>query len=143
MPTKLFYHVEQENFFSAPTDDFVEVSRLPLEGGQPYLAQAKGIALLFAGASVRLKLELRGFFGEVIHSQESDYINGDQQFVLTAAATLPAEGGAGSEGTPIPPGASANLLIRVFDFPPHPISNLIGIADIVLTALEVDEIVTA
>jgi hypothetical protein len=143
MPTKLFYHVEPENFFSGPTDDFVEVCRLPLEGGRPYLAQVRGLAVLFAGATVRLKLDLCGFFGEVIDSQDSDYINDHQQFVLTAAATLPAEGGGGSEGAPIPPGASANFSVRVFDFPLHPSSNLIGLADIVLTALEVEEIVTA
>ena len=141
MPSKLYYHVEPENHFLAPTDDFVELCRLPLEGGRPYLAQARGLAGLFAGASVRLKLDLCGFFGEVIDSQDSDYINDHQQFVLTAAATLPAEGGAGSAGTPTPPGASANLSVRVFDFPPNPVSNSVGLVDIVLTALEVDEIV--
>jgi len=142
MQGKLFIHVEPENHFVGPTDDFQEVCRLPLEGGRPYLAQARGLAGLFAGVTARLKLDVCGFFGEVISSQQSDYINDHQQFVLTAAATLPAEGGAGSAGTPTPPGASANLLARVF-FPPHPSGNSVGLVDIVLTALEVDEIVTA
>jgi hypothetical protein len=76
VPNKLFVHAEAENHFVGVTD-FVELCRLPLEGG--------------------------GFFGEVISAQQSSYINDHQQFVLTATATLPAEGGAGSPGTPLHP----------------------------------------
>ena len=139
MPSKLFVHVEPENHFVGPAD-FVELCRLSLEGGRPYLVQARGLAGLEAGVSMTLKLDVRGFFGEVISSRESSYINDHQQFLLTAAATLPAEGGGGSPGTPTPPGASANLLVRT-TWIAHQPGHSVSIADIVLTALEVDEIV--
>jgi hypothetical protein len=89
-----------------------------------------------------LKLDVCGFFGEVISSRESSYINDHQQFLLTAAAMLPAESGGGSLGTPTPPGASANLLVRT-TWIAHQPGRSVSIADIVLTALEVDEIVMA
>src|SRR3954451_3679321 len=111
MPTKLFIHVEPENHFLGPTDDFVELCRLPLEGGRPYLAQARGLLSLEGGVMVRLKLDLCGTFGEVIDSQDSDYINNHQQFVMTAAATLPAEGGRGGSA---PTGAPGILSGRGF-----------------------------
>ena len=110
MPSKLFVHVEPENHFVGPTD-FVELCRLPLEVGRPYLVQARGLAGLEGGVSMTLRLDVCGFFGQVISSRESSYINDHQQFLLTAAAKLPAEGGGGSAGTPIPPGASANLFV--------------------------------
>jgi len=140
MPSKLFVHVEPENHFVGPTD-FVELCRLPLEGGQPYLVQAKGIAGPEAGVIMILRLDVCGFFGEVINSAESDYINVSQQFLLTVAATLPAEGGGGSPGSPVPPGASANLLVKTVWINPQP-GHSASIVDIMLTALELDEIVT-
>jgi hypothetical protein len=115
VPNKLFVHAEAENHFVGVTD-FVELCRLPLEGG--------------------------GFFGEVISAQQSSYINDHQQFVLTATATLPAEGGGGSPGTPLPPGASANLLVKTI-WPSHQPGHSVSIVDIVLTARQVDEIVVA
>jgi hypothetical protein len=136
MPSKLFVHVEPENHFVGPTD-FVELCRLSLEGGRPYLVQARGLAGLEGGVLMTLKLDVCGFFGEVISSRESSYINDHQQFLLTAAATLPAEGGG---GTPTPPGASANLLVRT-TWIAHQPGHSVSIVDIVLTALEVDEIV--
>ena len=131
-------HVEPENHFVGPTD-FVELCRLPLETGRPYLVQASGLAGLQGGVLMTLRLDVRRFFGQVISSQESTYINDNQQFLLTAAATLPAEGGAGSVGSQIPPGASANLLVRT-TWTAHQPGQSVSITDIVLTALEVDEI---
>jgi hypothetical protein len=57
------------------------------------LVQARGVVGLEAGVMMLLKLDVCGFFGEVVSSQQSTYINDHQQFVLTAAATLPSEGG--------------------------------------------------
>jgi hypothetical protein len=139
MPNKLFVHVEAENHFVGPTD-FVEVCRLPLEGGRPYLVQARGIAGLEAGAFMILRLDVCGFFGEVVSTTESSYINHSQQFLLTAAATLPAEGGGGTG--PPPPGPSANLLVKT-TWIQHQPGHSVGIVDIVLTALQVDEIAVA
>jgi hypothetical protein len=58
--------------------------------------QAKGIAAGFAGSFMTLKLDVRSFFGSVVASQESSFINLRHQFVLTLAASIPAEGGGGS-----------------------------------------------
>ena len=88
MPNKLFAHAEAENHFVGVTD-FVELCRLPLEGGRPYLVQARGVVGLEAGVIMLLRLDVCGFFGEVISAQQSSYINDHQQFVLTATATLP------------------------------------------------------
>ena len=141
LPNKLFAHAEAENHFVGVTD-FVELCRLPLEGGRPYLVQARGVVGLEAGVIMLLRLDVCGFFGEVISAQQSSYINDHQQFVLTATATLPAEGGGGSPGTPLPPGASANLLVKTI-WPSHQPGHSVSIVDIVLTALQVDEIVVA
>ena len=141
MPSKLFVHVEPENHFVGPTD-FVELCRLPLETGRPYLVQAGGLVGLEAGVLMTLRLDVCGFFGQVISSRDSTYVNDHQQFLLTAAATLPAEGVGGSAGTPIPPGASANLLVRT-TWTAHQPGHSVSIVDIVLTALEVDEIAMA
>jgi hypothetical protein len=84
-----------------------------------------------------LKLDVCGFFGEVISSRQSSYINDHQQFLLTTAATLPSEGGTGPA-----PGASANLLVST-TWIAHQPGHSVSIADIVLTALLVDEIVMA
>jgi len=138
MPNKLFVHADPENHFVGVTD-FVELCRLPLEGGRPYFVQATGVVGLEAGVTMALKLDVCGFFGEVVSSRQSSYINDTQQFVLTAAATLPSEGGG---GVPPPPGASANLLVRTF-WPSHQLGHLVSVVDIVLTALQVDEIVLA
>jgi hypothetical protein len=141
MSNKLFVHVEPENHFVGHTHpNYVEVSRLPLEGGRAYFVQAKGIVGPEAGVFMNMRLEARGFFGEVVTSTESSYINQSQEFLLTASANLPAEGGGGSEGTPMPPGASANLLVRSYWINPQP-GHSASIVDIVLTALQVDEIV--
>jgi hypothetical protein len=141
MPSKLFVHIDAENHFFGPTD-FVELCRLPLEAGRPYLVQATGLAGLQGGVSMTLRLDVCGFFGQVISSRESRYINDNQQFLLTAAAKLPAEGGGGSAGSRIPPGASANLLVRT-TWTAHQPGHSVSIADIVVTALEVDEIAIA
>lgn len=82
------------------------------------------------------------FFGSVLAARESDYINNHQQFALTAAANIPAEGGGGSEGTPVPPGASANLSVRTF-WPTPPSPGPVYAADLMIVALTVDEIVVA
>jgi len=141
MPSKLFVHVEPENHFVGPTD-FVELCRLPLQVGRPYLVQARGLVGLEGGVSMTLRVDVCGFFGQVISSRESSYINDHQQFLLTAAAELPAEGGAGSAGSEVPPGASANLLVRT-TWIAHQPGHAVSIVDIVLTALEVDEIAIA
>ena len=140
MANKLFVHVEPENHFVGHTwPNYVEVSRLPLEGARPYLVQAKGLVGPEAGVFMHMRLEVRGFFGEVVTSTESSYINQAQEFLLTASANLPAEGGG---GTPPPPGASANLFVGSYWINPQP-GHLASITDIVLTALQVDEIVMA
>jgi hypothetical protein len=51
MPSMLFVHIEAENHFFGPTD-FVELCRLPLEAGRPYLVQATGLAGLQGGVSM-------------------------------------------------------------------------------------------
>ena len=96
MPNKLFIRVEPEAQFVGATPDFVDISRLPLDGAQSYLVQASGILALQAGVMMRMRLEVRRFNGAVLVSQEADYINTYQQFVLVVAATLPSEGGGGS-----------------------------------------------
>lgn len=141
MPSKLFVHVEPENHFVGITD-FVELCRLTLEAGRPYLVQARGVVGLEAGVTMLLKLEVCGFLGQVVSSQQSTYINDHQQFVLTAAAALPSEGGGTSPGTPPFPGASANLLVKTI-WPGHQPGHSVSIVGIVLTALRVDEIVVA
>ena len=60
MPSKLFVHVEPENHFVGPTD-FVELCRLPLETGRPYLVQASGLAGLQGGVLMTLRLDVCGF----------------------------------------------------------------------------------
>jgi hypothetical protein len=143
MSNKLFVHVEPENHFVGHTwPNYEEISRLPLEGGRPYLVQAKGLVGPEAGVFMHMRLEARGFFGEVVATTESSYINDNQEFLLTASANLPAEGGGGSPGTPTPPGASANLLVASYWINPQP-GHSASITDIVLTALQVDEIVMA
>jgi hypothetical protein len=145
VPSKLFIHVEPEAHFVAEPPDFVELCRLPLEGGpsQSYLVLAKGLVGPEVGVNMRLKLDVFGFFGELLTSQQSDYINDHQQFMLMAAATLPAEGGGVSPGTPPPPGASANLSVRTFwPTPPGP-GHSVYATDMILMALSVDEVVAA
>jgi hypothetical protein len=141
MPSKLFVHAEPENHFVGVTE-FVELCRLPLEGGRPYFVQARGMVGLEAGVIMLLRLNVCGFFGEVVSSRQSSYINDNQQFVLTAAATLPSEGGGSGPGVPPPPGASANLLVKTI-WPSHQPGHSVSIVDILLTALQVDEIVVA
>jgi hypothetical protein len=143
MSNKLFVHVEPENHFVGHTHpNYVEVARLALEVGRPYLVQAKGLVGPEAGVFMNMRLDVRGFFGEVVTFTESSYINQSQEFLLTASANVPAEGGGGSEGTPLPPGASANLLVRSYWINPQP-GHSASIVDTVLTALQVDEIVMA
>jgi hypothetical protein len=132
MPNKLFVHVEPENKFVGPTD-FVELCRLHLEGGHSYLVQAKGLLGPEAGVFMDMRLDVHGPSGTVLASTESSYININQQFVLTAAAKLPAGGG----GT----GAAATLLVKTIWINHQP-GHLASITDIVLTALQVDQIVT-
>lgn len=57
MPNKLFAHAEAENHFVGVTD-FVELCRLPLEGGRPYLVQARGVVGLEAGVIMLLRLDV-------------------------------------------------------------------------------------
>jgi hypothetical protein len=139
MPSKLFIRTEPDVQTVVPSPDFVELCRLLLEGGQSYLVQAKGMAGVDPGLFVTLKLEVFGFFGELLASEYCDYRGPGQQFVLTAAATLPAEGG---RTTRLPLGASANLSARVGIINP---AAEVGLAayNVVLIALSVDEIVTA
>jgi hypothetical protein len=137
MPTKLFTYVVPGTPAVDPADGFQELGKLSLEEGLPYLARATGLADLFGGAEATLKLEVRGPSGEVISSSpEPTYINDRQQFVLTAA-TPPAEG---SGGSPPPPAVSANLLADV-NVPAS--GGTVFFFDLVLTALAVDEVVTA
>ncbi|MDQ3867055.1 MAG: hypothetical protein M3304_09570 [Actinomycetota bacterium] len=143
MPSKVFIHVEPEARFVSETADFVELSRVPLEVGRQYVVQANGVLGVSAGVTMRMRLDVRSFFGSVLAARESDYINNHQQFALTAAANIPAEGGGGSEGTPVPPGASANLSVRTFwPTPPSPGQSVYA-ADLMIVALTVDEIVVA
>jgi hypothetical protein len=102
MPNKLFVHVEPENKFVGPTD-FVELCRLHLDGGHSYLVQAKGLLGPEAGVFMDMRLDVHGPSGTVVASTESSYININQQFVLTAAAKLPA-GGGGTGAAANPPG---------------------------------------
>jgi hypothetical protein len=143
VPSKFFIRVEPEARFVSETPDFVELSRLPLEVGRQYLVQANGVLGVSAGVTMRMRLDVRSFFGSVLVSQESDYINNHQQFALTAAANIPAEGGGGSEGTPVAPGASANLSVRTFwPTPPSPGQSVYA-TELTIVALTVDEIVVA
>jgi hypothetical protein len=138
MPSKLFIHVEPEAHFVAEPPDFVELCRLPLEGNQAYLVQAKGLVGPEPGVSMRLKLDVFDIFGELLTSQQSDYINDHQQFMLMAAATVP-----GGGGFPPPPGAAAILSVRTFwPTPPGP-GHSVYATDIILMALGVDEVVAA
>ena len=50
--------------FVGATPEFVQVSRLPLEVGQKlYPVQASGLLGLQAGVMMRMRLEVRSFFG--------------------------------------------------------------------------------
>lgn len=152
MPSKLFIHIEPRMHQVGETPDFVELCRLPLEGAQSYLVQAKGLVGPEPGAIMTLKLDIFGFFEELLTSQQSVYTSNPQQFVLTAAATLPAEGGRrttlpaeGGRGTTLPLlGASANLSVKAGWITP-PDEPLVGVSvtDVILIALSVDEIVLA
>jgi hypothetical protein len=143
MSNKLFVHVEPQNHYVGHTNpNYEEVARLPLEVGRAYLVQAKGLVDHEAGVFMNMRLDVRGYYGEVVTFTESIYTQQSQEFLLTASANVPAEGSGGSEGTPLPPGASANLLVRSYWFNPQPL-HLASITDIVLTALQVDEIVMA
>lgn len=130
MPNKLFVHVEPENHFVGPTD-FVELCRMHLEGGHSYLVQAKGLLGPEAGVFMDMRLDVHGPSGSVVTSTESSYININQQFVLTATAKLPAGGG----------GGAAALLVKTVWINHQP-GHSASITDIVLTALQVDQIVT-
>jgi hypothetical protein len=141
MPSKLFAFTDPDNHFLGATDDFVEVSRLHLVPGS-YLVQAKGL-VSGPGALAALKLEVTGFFGEVVASQQSLYVaSSSQTFILAVAANVPFEGGAGSEGTPVPPGAAAILAVRPSGPSLATPGHSVGIVDITITALSVDEIVS-
>jgi hypothetical protein len=143
VPSKLFIRVEPEARFVAATDGFEELSRLPLDVGKQYLVQASGVLGVQAGVTMRMRLDVRSFFGSVLASQEIDYINNHQQFMVVTAANVPAEGGAGSEGAPVPPGASANLSVRTFwPTPPSPGQSVYA-TEMTIVALTVDEIVAA
>jgi hypothetical protein len=98
--------------------------------------EGDGIEIGLGGRADRGRIAGAGIRRPVAH------INDHQQFVLTATATLPAEDGEGSPGTPPPPGGSANLLVKTI-WPSHQPGHSVSIVDIVLTALQVDEIVVA
>jgi hypothetical protein len=108
VPSTVHIHVESEARFFSESPDFLELCRLPLEAGQKYLVQASGIAGVDAGVMMRLKLDVCGRAGNVIASQQADYINDHQQFLLVVAEGSPQRGGAGSG-----PGPSANPLGQV------------------------------
>jgi hypothetical protein len=133
MPNKLFVHVEPENHFVGPTD-FVKLCSLHLEGGHSYLVQAKGLLGPEAGVFMDMRLDVHGPSGTVVTSTESSYININQQFVLTAAAKLPAGGGGAGR-------AAATLLVKTVWINHQP-GHSASITDIVLTALQMDQIVT-
>jgi hypothetical protein len=142
VPSKLFIRVEPEAHFIGATPEFVEISRLPLEVGQSYLVQASGLLGLQAGVMMRMRLEVRSFFGSVLAAQEADYINTHQQFVLVAAASIPAEGGGGSAGATVPPGASANLLMDSFWIQPPSVGQSVYATEVTITAHAVDQILS-
>jgi hypothetical protein len=55
MSNKLFVHVEPENHFVGHTHpNYVEVARLALEVGRPYLVQAKGLVGPEAGVFMNM-----------------------------------------------------------------------------------------
>ena len=90
---------------------------------------------------MRMRLEVRRFGGSVLASQEADYINTHQQFVLVVAASIPSEGGAGS-GPPLPE-PSANLLMDSFWIQPPSVGESVYATEVTITAQPVDEIVSA
>jgi hypothetical protein len=138
VPSTVHIHVEPEARFFSETPDFLELCRLPLEAGQKYLVQASGIAGLDAGVMMRLKLDVCGRSGNVIASQQADYINHHQQFLLVVAARIPARSGAGSG-----PGGSANLSVRTFwPTPPSP-GRSVYTNEMTIVAQTVDKIVKA
>jgi hypothetical protein len=65
MPSKLFIRVEPEARFVGATDGFKELSRLPLDVGKHYLVQASGVLGLAAGVTMRMRLDVRSFFGSI------------------------------------------------------------------------------
>jgi hypothetical protein len=144
MPSKLFIRFELEEQHIAAPPDFVLLSQLPIaETGQSYLVQAKGLVSLNQDVQITLKLDVVGFFGELLTSQQSTYIeesSGYVQFMLMAAATLPAEGGGSAPGAPRAPGASANLSAKPYW---AGLPGDVSVSDIILIALGVDEIVAA
>jgi hypothetical protein len=141
MPSKLFVLTDPEAHFLQEAANFVELCRLPLEPG-PYLVQAKG-AVTGPGALAALRLDVLSFFGSVVTSHESLFVaHASQTFVLVVATSVPFEGGGGSEGTPAPPGPSATLSVRASG-PALTPGHHVSISDITITALAVDEIVTA
>jgi hypothetical protein len=138
VPSTVHIHVESEARFFSEGPDFLELCRLPLEAGQKYLVQASGIAGVDAGVMMRLKLDVCGRAGNVIASQQADYINDHQQFLLVVAARIPARGGAGSG-----PGPSANLSVRSFwPTPPSP-GRSVYTNEMTIVAQTVDKIVRA
>jgi hypothetical protein len=143
MPSKLFIRVEPEARFVGATDGFKELSRLPLDVGKHYLVQASGVLGLTGGVRMTMRLDVRSFFGSVLASEEIDYINNHQQFLVVTAANVPAEGGAGTPGTPVPPGASANLSVRTSWPSPPSTGQHVSAGDMTIVALTVDEIVAA
>jgi hypothetical protein len=75
---------------------------------------------------------------DVTASQQADYINHHQQFLLVVAARIPARSGAGSG-----PGASANLSVRTFwPTPPSP-GRSVYTNEMTIVAQTVDKIVKA
>jgi hypothetical protein len=138
---KLFVLTDPEAHFLQETADFEELCRLHLEPG-PYLVQAKGL-LSGPGALAALRLDVQSVFGSVVASQESLFVaHASQTFLLIAAASIPFEGGAGSTGTPVPPGPAASLSVRPTG-PSLTPGHHVAISDITITALAVDEIVAA
>jgi len=130
MPGKLFF-LEDRRSHLVTDPQYQEISVLPVEYG-PLLVVAKGtirgVNVEF-NVGIDLRLELHAMFSGLVGFDETEFFNepanigaggtlissgsaDHDTFMLTLAATLPAEGGAGSKGAPVPPPHRAVLLAK-------------------------------